>query len=83
MKVSLMSQLSRNTLRNLSFLAGMMLVGSALTGCQSTVGGQTLPSPDFLRDDVQYFPTYSEDLIPNQRRALEEYNAEQKAKYGG
>jgi len=27
-----------------------------LTGCQTTVGGQTLPSPDYLKDDVQYFP---------------------------
>jgi hypothetical protein len=25
-----------------------------VTGCQSTHGGQTLPSPYYLRDDVQY-----------------------------
>ena len=27
-----------------------------LTGCQIDVGGQTLPSPWYLNDDVQYFP---------------------------
>ena len=26
------------------------------TGCQFDVGGQTLPSPFYLQDDVQYFP---------------------------
>jgi hypothetical protein len=27
-----------------------------VTGCQIDVGGQTLPSPWYLGDDVQYFP---------------------------
>ncbi len=27
-----------------------------VTGCQIDVGGQTLPSPFYLQDDVQYFP---------------------------
>jgi hypothetical protein len=27
-----------------------------LTGCQIDVAGQTLPSPWYLQDDVQYFP---------------------------
>ena len=27
----------------------------AATGCQVEVGGQTLPSPYYLSDDVQYF----------------------------
>jgi hypothetical protein len=26
-----------------------------LTGCQSDFGGQTLPSPSYLLDDVQFF----------------------------
>ena len=26
------------------------------TGCQIDVGGQTLPSPYYLKDDIQYFP---------------------------
>jgi len=32
-----------------SFGAGMLF-----TGCQTSIGGQTLPSAYYLRDDVQY-----------------------------
>lgn len=39
--------------------------------------GQTLPSANYLRDDVQYYPAGSEDRLPNQRRALEEYRLRQ------
>ncbi|WP_459556566.1 hypothetical protein [Lacunimicrobium album] len=70
-------------LRATMIVAGCLLASCVLTGCQSTVGGQTLPSANYLRDDVQFFPAGSEDLIPNQRRALEEYNAEQKAYRAG
>ncbi len=43
-------------------LVGSLLVVAALmscvatTGCQVSVGGQTLPSPYYLKDDLQYFP---------------------------
>ena len=33
------------------------LFALGVTGCQVDVGGQTLPSPYYLTDDVQYFPT--------------------------
>lgn len=39
----------------MSFLLAAACSG-VLTGCQTTMGGQTLPSPDYLSDDVQYFP---------------------------
>jgi hypothetical protein len=26
------------------------------TGCQVDIGGQTLPSPYYQKDDIQYFP---------------------------
>ena len=45
-------------------------------GCQTTVGGQTLPSPSYLKDDVQYFPAGPEFKLTNQVRALEEYKLE-------
>ncbi len=48
-------------------------------GCQGSVGGQTLPSAYYLRDDVQYFPAGPEFLLPNQERVLEEYRLEQAA----
>jgi hypothetical protein len=47
-----------------------------LCGCQTTIGGQTLPSAYYLRDDVQYFPAGPEFLLPNTKRAIEEYNAQ-------
>ena len=37
-------------------LAGLGLIAAlGLTGCQVDIGGQTLPSPYYLQDDVQYF----------------------------
>src|SRR5580704_268160 len=51
------------------------VVGSA--GCQTTVGGQTLPSAYYLQDDVQYFPAGPQDKLFNERRALEQYKAGQ------
>lgn len=55
--------------------AGLILIGA--TGCQTNVGGQTLPSAWYLRDDVQYFPAGPEDKLYRERRALEEYKAGQ------
>ena len=64
-----------------------VLCGGALSlaaaGCQSSVGGQTLPSAYYLRDDVQYYPAGPEFLLPNQQRVLEQYKLEQAAIRGG
>ena len=54
----------------------LLLAASAsglLSGCQTVMGGQTLPSAYYLRDDVQYFPHGPEFKLPNTVRALEEY----------
>ena len=48
----------------------------AATGCQTTVGGQTLPSAYYLKDDVQYYPAGPEFKLSNQVQALEEYKLE-------
>ena len=68
--------LTKHHLRTLGLLAGCLLMGT-LVGCQTTVGGQTLPSPDYLRDDIQYFPAGPEFLLPNTERAMQEYKAAQ------
>lgn len=68
--------LTKPHLGTLGLLAGCLLMGS-LVGCQTTVGGQTLPSPDYLRDDIQYFPAGPEFLLPNAERAIHEYKAAQ------
>ncbi len=48
-----------------------------LTGCQTTVGGQTLPSAYYLKDDVQYFPTGPEFKLSNTVQAIEQYKLDQ------
>ena len=64
-------------------LAACTMMGS-MSGCiQSTVGGQTLPSGYYLRDDVQYFPAGPEFKLTNQVRALEEYRNQQAGLGGG
>jgi hypothetical protein len=61
--------------------AGLVLIGA--TGCQTTFGGQTLPSAYFLADDVQYFPAGPQDKLFLERRALEQYKAGQEQQVPG
>ena len=55
---------------------GWMLCAATLacclstTGCQVSVGGQTLPSPYFLDDDIQYFPRGPEFKLTREAAAL-------------
>lgn len=53
---------------------------AGLTGCQVDVGGQTLPSPYYLDDDIQYFPAGPEFKLPNEaaemRRQAEQQRLE-------
>ena len=48
------------------------------TGCQVGVAGQTLPSPYYLDDDVQYFPAGPEFKLPREAAALRAARAEEK-----
>jgi hypothetical protein len=41
-----------------------------LTGCQVDVGGQTLPSPYYLSDDVQYFPAGPQFKLSREAAAM-------------
>jgi hypothetical protein len=49
--------------------AGLLAV-AGFTGCQVDVGGQTLPSPYYLQDDVQYFPPGSPFKLQREADAL-------------
>ncbi|QDU79828.1 hypothetical protein Pla110_15470 [Polystyrenella longa] len=72
----------KNTMCKLSGLtAGLMVCTLALcsTGCQSWIGGQTLPSPHYLTDDIQYFPKGPEFRLTNTVRQHEEYRLQQEA----
>lgn len=51
-------------------LCGLGLLASlAATGCQTQVGGQTLPSPYYQADDVQYYAPASEFKLPREAAA--------------
>lgn len=43
------------------------------------MNGQTLPSPYYLQDDVQYFPAGPEFKLPREAAALRAAQAEAKA----
>jgi hypothetical protein len=56
---------------------GCAAVSSTSVGCQTTIGGQTLPSAYYLRDDLQYFPPGPEFKLTRQVQALDEYRLRQ------
>lgn len=52
-------------------LAGLgLFVALGLTGCQSEIGGQLLPSPYYMTDDVQYFQPGPEFKLAREAAAL-------------
>jgi hypothetical protein len=48
---------------------------SSLTGCQIDVSGQTLPSPYWYSDDVQYFPAGPEFKLAREVARMQEMKA--------
>jgi hypothetical protein len=61
-----------------TLLLGLTLLASlGLTGCQVEVGGQTLPSPYYLKDDVQYYPPASEFKLAREAAAQKAYSQDQ------
>lgn len=59
-----------------ALIAGACLIGG--TGCQVTMNGQTLPSPYYLQDDVQYFPAGPEFKLSREAAALKAAKAQEK-----
>ena len=47
------------------------------TGCQVHVAGQTLPSPYYMSDDVQYYAPGPEFKLANEAAALAEQRAQE------
>ena len=52
------------------------------TGCQVDVGGQTLPSPYYMGDDVQYFPAGPEFKLSQEAAAMKARAAEERLEGG-
>ena len=58
-------------------VGGLMAIASmASTGCQMDVAGQTLPSPYYLSDDLQFFPAGPEFKLSNEAAAMKRFEAE-------
>ena len=57
----------------------LTLIRLTSTGCQVDVAGQTLPSPYYLTDDVQYFPAGPEFKLSNEAAAMKAYQAQAQA----
>lgn len=60
-------------------LLGVGLTALSATGCQTHIGGQTLPSPYYLIDDVQYFAPGSENKLARESAAMKAFDADQSA----
>tara|TARA_B100000809_G_C15058988_1_gene501650 strand:- start:253 stop:501 length:249 start_codon:yes stop_codon:yes gene_type:complete len=59
------------------WLCGLLLVVSmTATGCQVEIAGQTLPSPYYLADDIQYFAPGPEFMLAREAAAMQKYQAE-------
>jgi len=64
--------------RTIKLFAGLMVLASlATTGCQMDIAGQTLPSPYYLTDDVQYYAPGPEFKLAREAAALKEQSANQ------
>lgn len=62
----------------MGWIAGALLIGCVgLTGCQIDVAGQTLPSPYYLTDDVQYYAPGPEFKLAREAAALKEQSEAQ------
>lgn len=61
----------RRSLRVVMLGVAVALV-AVTTGCQVDIGGQTLPSPYWFSDDVQYFPPGPEFKLAREAAAMAE-----------
>ena len=60
-----------------AILCGFVLAAAVTsTGCQVSMSGQTLPSPYYIQDDVQYFPPGPEFKLQEEANLMKAYNAE-------
>ena len=75
---TMIRNLTSKTTKKLALgLVALFCVSSA-TGCQTSINGQTLPSPYYLQDDVQYFPSGPEFKLPREAAALRAATAQEK-----
>lgn len=66
-------------LRNSLYGIGLALITLSSTGCQGLYNGQTLPSPYYISDDIQYFPPGPEFKLAREAAAQKAYKADLEA----
>lgn len=62
---------------------GLALATLGSTGCQVVENGQTLPSPWYYYDDIQYFPPGPEFKLSREAAAQKAYKADLEAQAAG
>ena len=71
----------RSNTRFYSLLLGIGLVAVSFgSGCQSHLGGQTLPSPWYINDDVQYHAPATEMILAREAAVMKEYAAQRQSR---
>ncbi|MEM7312297.1 MAG: hypothetical protein AAF497_04015 [Planctomycetota bacterium] len=58
---------------SIPFAGFLALSTLAMTGCQMSVGGQTLPSPYYLYDDIEYFAPGPEFKLAREAAAMKAF----------
>ncbi len=70
------SKLAQGWMRGL--MCGVALAAAVTTtGCQVSMNGQTLPSPYYVHDDVQYFPPGPEFKLTEEATLMKAYSSGQ------
>lgn len=68
----------------MSLAAGSLAVlAVANTGCQVVEAGQTLPSPYYIQDDIQYFAPGPEFKLQREAAAMKAYKNDLEAQQAG
>ena len=70
------SQKKQNTF--VCMILAASFCGMLFTGCQVSVGGQTLPSAYYLDDDVQYYTKGPEMKLAQEAAFLQEARGEER-----
>jgi hypothetical protein len=66
-------------LRNAACGLGLAVLALSSTGCQGFYNGQTLPSPWYISDDIQYYPPGPEFKLSREAAAMKAYKADVEA----
>lgn len=67
----------RKSRRRIGLASLGLMAALGLTGCQVDIGGQTLPSPYYMYDDVQYFAPGPEFKLAREAAAMRAARAEE------